>query len=315
MELDTAEDSGSEGGSNQKFWAFVVKPGGDVPINTLLDMVLTRAVLAADSTSTERSVLQVKSAGETVTLAHLVLNRKEQTNLNLVFSAEEEVVFSVVGKNDIHISGYYELPDISDDDELEMEEDDEDEEVPVAAPKEAQATSQKKRALSDTPAPAEKKPKTQEQSPAAAKSKTEATPKKKSEATPKKTEATPKKETKTPEKEGGNVTKMPNGLIIEEIKLGEGSLAKAGKQVGVKYAGFLTNGKKFDSSLSAPFNFKFGTGEVIKGWDLGLTGMRVGGKRKLTIPAKLGYGAAGAPPDIPGNSTLIFNVELCTAKQ
>ncbi len=107
---------------------------------------------------------------------------------------------------------------------------------------------------------------------------------------------------------GASVT----SLKIEELKAGTGAEAIAGKTVKVHYTGWLTDGKKFDSSVDRgqPFEFSLGKGHVIKGWDQGVAGMKVGGKRKLTIPADLGYGAAGAQGAIPPNATLIFEVEL-----
>lgn len=102
------------------------------------------------------------------------------------------------------------------------------------------------------------------------------------------------------------------GLKIEDEKVGTGDTAVAGKKVTVNYLGTLTDGKKFDSSYdrNEPFTFNLGAGEVIKGWDEGVADMKVGGKRKLTISPELGYGEAGAPPVIPGNATLVFEVEL-----
>jgi FKBP-type peptidyl-prolyl cis-trans isomerase FkpA len=103
-----------------------------------------------------------------------------------------------------------------------------------------------------------------------------------------------------------------SGLKYQDVKEGNGDVATAGKTVSVHYTGWLTNGTKFDSSKDRgqPFEFPLGGGRVIRGWDEGVQGMKVGGVRKLTIPAELGYGARGAGGVIPPNSTLVFEVEL-----
>jgi len=106
---------------------------------------------------------------------------------------------------------------------------------------------------------------------------------------------------------------MGEQLQIEEIEVGSGAEATgAGQTVTVHYTGWLTDGTKFDSSVDRgdPFQFSIGVGMVIKGWDQGVAGMKVGGKRKLTIPPDLGYGASGAGGVIPPNATLVFEVEL-----
>ena len=104
----------------------------------------------------------------------------------------------------------------------------------------------------------------------------------------------------------------PSGLKYVDQVVGTGEAAVAGQNVSVHYTGWLENGKKFDSSVDRgqPFSFPLGAGRVIKGWDEGVQGMKVGGKRKLTIPSDLGYGSRGAGGVIPPNATLIFDVEL-----
>ena len=100
---------------------------------------------------------------------------------------------------------------------------------------------------------------------------------------------------------------------MEDLVVGAGREAKAGDTVHVQYTGTLTNGRKFDSSYDhggEPFKFSIGKGEVIKGWDQGVAGMKVGGKRRLRIPSDLGYGDKGSPPNIPPYAALVFEVEL-----
>ncbi len=103
-----------------------------------------------------------------------------------------------------------------------------------------------------------------------------------------------------------------SGLQYQVLKEGAGAAAQAGQEVTVHYTGWLTDGKKFDSSVDRndPFQFKLGAGEVIKGWDEGVAGMKAGEKRKLTIPSNLGYGDRGAGGVIPPKATLVFEVEL-----
>jgi FKBP-type peptidyl-prolyl cis-trans isomerase len=124
--------------------------------------------------------------------------------------------------------------------------------------------------------------------------------------------------TKLPTKVTGEGVKTDSGLQYWDIAVGTGKVAKEGDGVRVHYTGWLTNGKKFDSSVDAgrPFTFVLGNGEVIKGWDEGVAGMKVGGKRQLHIPPDLGYGENGTPDGtIPPNSTLIFEVQLLSIQE
>ncbi|KAG9118563.1 peptidylprolyl isomerase fpr4 [Ceratobasidium sp. 392] len=108
---------------------------------------------------------------------------------------------------------------------------------------------------------------------------------------------------------------LPGGVIIVDKTVGTGPAAKAGKKIGMRYIGRLKSGKVFDSNTKGkPFFFTLGAGDVIKGWDEGIIGMNVGGERVLTIPAAKGYGKRGAPPDIPPNAELIFEVKLVEVK-
>lgn len=120
----------------------------------------------------------------------------------------------------------------------------------------------------------------------------------------------PKKEEKKEDKAGGLGVKVVNGVTIDDKKLGTGPAAKKGDRIGMRYIGKLQSGKVFDSNKKGkPFSFKLGSGEVIKGWDIGVAGMKVGGERRITIPSNLAYGKQNLP-GIPANSVLVFDIKM-----
>lgn len=123
--------------------------------------------------------------------------------------------------------------------------------------------------------------------------------------------------TPTPAATGGKVHKLASGLQYEDVVVGSGTMAEPGMNVSVHYTGRLTNGTEFDSSVNSgkPLKFQLGSGYVIPGWEEGIKGMRIGGKRKLTVPPDMGYGKTGTPDGvIPPNATLVFDIELIDVK-
>jgi peptidylprolyl isomerase len=113
----------------------------------------------------------------------------------------------------------------------------------------------------------------------------------------------------------GAIVKSVSGLQYIDVKVGDGAVAKAGQTVKVNYTGYLANGKVFDTSIGKkPLDFPLGAGRVIQGWDEGVAGMKVGGKRRLIVPSDLAYGPGGYPPVIPANATLTFDVELLSVQ-
>lgn len=184
--------------------------------------------------------------------------------------------------------------DDEEEDDEEEDESDEEEQEEIKTPKKGK----------DAKSPAKQQPNGKEKTP------------KKGQETPAKKEAkTPKKEeTASPNKAAGKTPKrtLKGGVVVEDIKVGNGPEAKRGKTIGMKYEGRLqSNNKLFDGNFNEgkAFKFRLGAGEVIKGWDVGIEGMKVGGVRRIQIPAKFGYGAQGSLPDIPPNANLVFKVE------
>jgi len=307
-------------------WAVELLPGKEQTTIPEYDLIITQAVLPETAKDKTRTVVSVKG-GDLQTpfaIASLTLGGTECQPLQVYLDQEVEVTFINHGKNPVHLIGrYHEEPDLEgmyDDDDEEFgsegeeafsgseEEGDEDvDEEELTKQIEAQG---KKRAAAANGGKAQ-----QQQQPAKKQKGAEgaAVPQQhakpaapaKAQNPPAQQKAKAPAQQKSPQKE----VKLAGGLSYEILKEGSGATATRGKRVNVKYVGKLVNGKIFDSSTKKPFSFKLGGGEVIRGWDLGVEGMRVGEKRKLIIPPELAYGKRGAHP-IPPNATLHFDVEF-----
>ncbi|KAG0164946.1 peptidylprolyl isomerase fpr4 [Apophysomyces sp. BC1034] len=338
--------------SVQGFWGLQVLPGKTYSQIVSSSFRITMAALPESATNKKRTSVCVKVDNEDYVLCTLVPGKIDQQILDISFVEEEEVTFMVKGDNTVHLTGNYtsnqedwsdgELS--TDEDEEEEEEDDEDEELLSNPPKgldrakinaylrgelDSDAFDDEEEEEEDVEE--EEEEEEEEQIPDAKKNKRPAEVKSEQAATKKQKTAVPEKEVKadkeTPKKdeakkeapkkqEKKQVTKLQNGLIIEEVKVGDGPSAKNGSRIGVRYVGKLAkNGKIFDKNISGkPFTFVLGRNEVIKGWDLGIAGMKLGSERKLTIPAALAYGKRGSPPVIAPGTDLVFEIKLVTMK-
>ncbi|GJE87440.1 FKBP-like protein [Phanerochaete sordida] len=295
----------------------------------------------------------------TTVLCSLTPGKIEQTTVDLILEAEEEILLENTGKNTVYLTGNYidqipgdpygsdnedefdsdeeayRLEDVSSDvefdaDELDDEEDDSHrfeeitDETTTTTTTTVKADSKKRPRDSDVVETDEPKLSKAQQKKLNKKLKAEdgkAVPtgtekkeaeKPKAEDKKKEKKEQPKKEEKkeAEKKKAAEVKTLDGGLKIQDHKVGSGPAARPGNLVKVRYVGKLQNGKIFDSNTKGdPFKFKLGKGEVIKGWDMGIAGMQVGGERLLTIPAALAYGKR-AQGGIPANSTLIFEVKL-----
>ncbi|RXW21630.1 hypothetical protein EST38_g4221 [Candolleomyces aberdarensis] len=277
----------------------------------------------------------------TTVLAALTAGKIEQSTLNVVLLEEREYVLTNTGKNTVYLTGnYIESPDqppFGDDSDLSSDEEgynlqdvssdvemDPEELVGLAVDSDA---SRFEEVEDEPPAKPSKRPRdTDEATEGKAKEGKEKKSKKlKAEdgkAVPAGGDKKEKKESKKEDKKkedkkkskSSDVKELPNGLKIQDVKVGDGPEAKKGSRVGMRYIGKFLDGSGFDKNVKGkPFYFKVGKGEVIKGWDEGIPGMRVGGERILTIPPALAYGSKGVD-GIPANSTLKFEVKLLEVK-
>jgi len=276
----------------------------------MYDLCITQVALDAKATDDTRNVVQCKVGGGQFVLGSVQLGHLEQFPLRLTFDKGHPIVFTVHGTSSVHLTGNYAI----DGKPATMIT----KQVPVESSKESEtSTPVSKKQKTDIAKPEPKAQRVEVKTPSKTPSKRGLEPE--SPTTPETntsmngSPATTPKENKpktptTPKPKTATVQKLPNGLVIEDIMVGAGKLAQPGRKVTVNYVGKFPSGKKFDSGRN--FSFRLGTEQVIKGWDIGVMGMKVGGRRQLTVPPSLGYGKAGAPPAIPPNAVLCFDVEL-----
>ncbi|KAI8321248.1 hypothetical protein GQ54DRAFT_298135 [Martensiomyces pterosporus] len=334
------------------FWGLKIVPGKTYSQTVDASFRVSNASLGATVSDEERTSVILTVDDKSFVLCSLTPGKIEQQTLDLSLTEGEEITFETQGSNEVHLTGNfiddedsYDSADDDEDDEdgidlselspeelqemideglinpedlLDGEDDDEDvdydsddaevdgrikeitgediesEEEAVPEPEPAKEVKIKKQA--------EKKEKKR-------KAEVEEPPKAKKEKKAEEKKAEEKKEKKP------KSIQLPGGIVVEDKKEGTGAEAKKGKRIAMHYIGKLTNGKVFDQNTKGkPFWFRLGAGEVIKGWDLGIVGMKKGGERRLTIPAPMAYGKRGAPPDIPPNATLVFDVRLIDFK-
>ncbi|KAM5530387.1 hypothetical protein V8D89_015948 [Ganoderma adspersum] len=288
----------------------------------------------------------------TAVLCSLTFGKIEQTTVDVVLSEDEEYLFEVVGKNTVHLTGNYidqrppdqdpysdeeseddfDLRDVSSDveinpDELDIPSDDEGRFEEIVEEKQAPKKDSKKRPReSDAMDTQEPGTEPDEKLSKSQKKKLKKLKGANGEAvdapTPEKSDKTKEKGEKKEKEKGGKKEKaksgepktLQGGVVVVDHKVGTGPVAKSGSVVSMRYVGKLQNGKVFDQNVKGtPFKFHLGKGKVIKGWDVGVAGMQVGGERLLTIPAPMAYGSQ-AISGIPANSTLTFEVKLLEIK-
>lgn len=308
-------------------WAVELLPGKEQTTVPEYDLIITQAVLPETAKDKLRTVVSVKG-GDLETpfaIASLTLGTIESQPMQVYLDQDVEVTFINHGKNPVHLIGrYHEEPDYEgmygeEDDEFGSEgeeafsgseEDGDDDIDEEELSKQIEAQGKKRAAAAANGGKGGQQPaKKQKGAEGAAVPQQQAKPAAPAPAAKQTPPAQQKAKAAAQQKSPQKVVQLAGGLSYEILQPGSGAVATRGKRVNVKYVGKLVNGKIFDSSTKKPFSFKLGGGEVIRGWDLGVEGMRVGEKRKLIIPPELAYGKRGAHP-IPPNATLHFDVEF-----
>ncbi|KAJ2557554.1 peptidylprolyl isomerase fpr3 [Coemansia sp. RSA 1933] len=326
------------------FWALKITPG-----HTYTQTVDAsfRAALGLTLNDNERTSVVATVDGKDFVLCSLTPGKIEQQPLDLWMTEGEEITFESNGNNEIHLTGNFIYEEDEDDDEegpcdfnyekfdpeelqemvaeglidpnrlldLASSDDDEDYDSDDAEEDERirEITEAEEEMLEEdaTSSSSEEEVKPVKE----VKIKKQAEKKRKEAEAEEAAEASPKKAKKEKKEKEVTTKKLQGGVIAEVKEEGQGQGVKKGARVGMYYIGKLTDGRVFDKNVKGkPLWFRLGAGEVIKGWDVGIVGMKKGGERRLTIPAAMAYGKRGAPPDIPPNATLVFDIRLVDFK-
>merc|ERR1712200_14860 len=310
------------------FWGLIVEPGKKYSQTVENSFHISKATLDLSAATEDTVSLLLDYEGQPEYILCHLNKANKQESLDLNFQQGDTINLFTQGQCPIHLTGYL-LGEDDDEDDMtlgEMMEEEEEEIVDMPEkgnkrpmPVNGKANAPQKKTKMDTADKAEEVKEAAAEAPKLSKNQ-----KKKLQQQQKQNTATPPQEAKAPAQQNkknkdetkvegeSSQKKLPGGLIIEDIVVGSGLQAKSGQKVAVYYEGRLQkNNKKFDQSKKGPgFKFHLGAGEVIKGWDAGVVGMKIGGKRRLIVPSHMAYGKGGSPPVIPPNSTLVFDVEL-----
>jgi len=312
-----------------RFWGVHVEPNKAYTQDLAYPLRLHRAVLGSEAKSPDHRVILYVVFEENKRLAICSLRGRqcEQVELHTAFKQNDKITLFIEGSCSVHLTGEYEFEPTFMSDEYDSEDEDtlssqlEESFSDVLSNESSEEESQPlniklpaKRKPNHEPSPSKKHHAQEKQEKAGnadrdvVETAAVSTTKQKQQQSPKETPSKPSNAAQTPNKKQNKPKKrvLKGGVIVADDHLGTGEVAQVGNKVTVKYTGRLSSGKVFDKGSVA---FVIGRGEVIPGWDIGIPGMRIGGRRKLTVPPKMGYGSAKSGP-IPANSTLEFDVEL-----
>jgi len=277
------------------FWGLVVRPGKRYETVVEEPFRITKACLEPSTAAEKVSSLYLESDNSREFIIASLSTEIFNVSLDLAFNLGEKICFKVEGLGSVHLSGNLLRPDEADIEMMDQSDssmDDDEGSIDDSESSSDESTCE---------------PETQKKGNDDVKH----TNTNKPEDTPKVKLKVPALKSKQQQPKQAETKTSNDGVVVEDLIVGVGQVARKGNGVGLYYKGWLQNNSKvFDSCLSGkPFKFKLGSGQVIAGWDKGVVGMKVGGKRRLTIPARMGYGSSGAPPRIPPNATLVFDVE------